>query len=328
MNVTIADFTSDGVPEIYVSNVHAPLQAEGSLLWTLRPRGGAFVPEFCDEASRLGVLNERRFGWGAAAGDLDRDGDLDLAQVNGMVDDTLDRRFSDCPSYWYVNEKVMRAGPELHTYADRWGDLRGRCIFGSQRNRVYLNRGPTARPRFLDVAEQVGWDRPGNARGIALADLDNDGDLDGVVTHMFSSPTLYRNTLISGPTTHWVGLELCGDGRACSREAVGARVTVVSGKDRWVPEQQLANGFAAQGDRRLLFGLGERGTAVDVEIQWPGSPAAPRITRVRLAPDRYHRVRFPAVTGATPPVPAVGHAATPPRSTPPGKLPGPASPGR
>ncbi|HEX6737921.1 MAG TPA: FG-GAP-like repeat-containing protein, partial [Vicinamibacteria bacterium] len=113
MNATLADFDRNGWLDVYVSNVHMPLQAEGSLLWMAYPSGG-FVPELRDEATRRGALNEHRFGWGGAAGDLDDDGWPDLVQANGMVDDALDRdpRFARCRDYWYVNEKLMRSGPE------------------------------------------------------------------------------------------------------------------------------------------------------------------------------------------------------------------------
>jgi hypothetical protein len=297
MNASLGDVDGDGSLDIYVSNVHAPLQAEGSLLWMTRP-GGGFVPRFEDEATRQGVLNERRFGWGGAMGDLNNDGWPDIAQANGMVDDTPDRRFPDCPSYWYVNEKIMRAGPEIHGYADRWGDLRGRCIFGREANRIYLNRGPGHTPRFVDVAAQVGWTEKTSSRGVALADLDNDGDLDAAVTHPFAPLSLYRNTLYSGAAgtsaPHWIALHLAGDGRRCSREAVGTRVTLEyaeGGKRRrQVREVQLANGFSAQGDRRLLFGLGRCAGPVRVTVGWYGRGT---VTYEGLRPDRYHRLRYP-----------------------------------
>ncbi len=296
MNATLADVNGDGRLDVYVSNVHAPLQAEGSLLWTTHPGADPFFPRFRDEASSLGVLNERRFGWGAAAGDLDLDGDLDLVQANGMVDDTLDRVRAHCPSYWYVNEKLMRSGPEVHTYADRWGDLRGRCILGREANRVYLNRGPHARPRFVDAAAAVGWTEQTNSRGIALADLDNDGDLDAVVTHPFASPSLYANA--AGPEVRgtekagpkWIGFLLEGDGTRVARDAVGARVVLDSGEggQGQLREVQTANGFAAQGDRRLLFGLGPGPGPLRLTVRWPNGRHQ---TVTGLRPGVYYRLR-------------------------------------
>jgi hypothetical protein len=275
MNASVGDVDRDGNLDIYVSNVHEPLQAEGSLLWMSRPGTSPFFPAFSDEATQRGVLNEQRFGWGGAMGDVNGDGWLDLLQANGMVDDTPDRRFARCPDYWYVNEKVMRSGPQIHSYADMWGDLRGRCLFGREANRVYLNRGSGSRPQFMDVADRVGWTERTSSRGIALADLDNDGDLDAVVTHPFAPLSLYRNTLNEGVRKpRWIGLRLVGDGVTCSREAVGSTVAVSYRENgrvvRQTREVQTANGFSAQGDRRLLFGLGRFEGPVTVTVAWYG----------------------------------------------------------
>src|SRR6266446_843475 len=85
-----------------VSNVQVPLQAEGSLLWKTYPNPkNEFRPAFRDEATLRGALNEGGFGWGAAVGDLNLDGWLDLVQANGMVDDSADKRFAKPRDYWY-----------------------------------------------------------------------------------------------------------------------------------------------------------------------------------------------------------------------------------
>jgi hypothetical protein len=295
MNATLADFDRNGWLDVYVSNVHMPLQAEGSLLWMAYPSGG-FVPELRDEATRRGALNEHRFGWGGAAGDLDDDGWPDLVQVNGMVDDTLDHdpRFATCRDYWYLNEKLMRSGPEIHTFVDMWGDLRGACINGREANRVYRNRGAGEKPQFVDVAPQLGWGPETPARGALLADLDNDGDLDLGITHMAGPFVLYRNTRAegTGADRHWIGLELEGDGVSCNRQAAGTRVVVAygAGRDRveQVQEVTVTNAFSAQGDRRLHFGLGAHAGPVEVTVGWCGAEPVPV---GRLDVDRYHELR-------------------------------------
>lgn len=283
MNASLADLDGNGFLDVYVSNVHERLQAEGSMLWM--NSGGDTAQAWTDQAVARAALNEKRFGWGAAIGDLDRDGQLDILQANGMVDNRYDPADSQCPDYWYWNDKIALTPPEVHGHADRWADLRGRCIFPYELNRVYLNRGD----HFDDVAERVGWTRKGNSRGIALVDLDNDGDLDVFVTHQFEPVSIYRND--SKPKS-WIGLTLEGNGRDCNRDAVGTRVVLESlrGLPRQMREVHAANGFSAQGDRRLLFGLGAVQDASNVAIHWC---AAGTIQHLSLSPGHYYKVRQP-----------------------------------
>jgi hypothetical protein len=283
MNASIADIDGNGFPDIYVSNVHHILQPEGSLLWlndgTLGTRGAAALR---DRATALNTLNEHRFGWGGAVGDLDRDGRIDILQANGMVDDSYDRQYEGCPDYWYWNDKIALTGPDTHGYADRWADLRGRCIFPNELNRIYLNRTDN----FVDVAREVGWEQGGVSRGIALADLDNDGDLDVLVTDQFQAVSLFRN---DSEERNWLGLALAGNGEDCNRDAIGSRVWLrfpeQSGRPDQYREVTSANGFSAQGDSRLLFGLGDYNGAFEVELAWCGRD---RERLGHLAINRYH----------------------------------------
>jgi hypothetical protein len=305
MNVSIADFDRDGFSDVTVSNVHHALQSEGSLLWMVRPsKSDPFVPTFTDEATQRGMLNERRFGWGAAAGDLDLDGWDDLVQANGMVDTRLDpdlmtpsREGFEWPwnkgrtDYWYVNQKLMQSGPEIHTYADRWGDIRGRHIYANEARRAYLNLGPEKPGQFVDAAKALGVDDPDNSRGVLLADLDRDGDLDLLVSNQHGPVSLYRNTLrAKGAGPHFLALEV--HGAKGNPPAVGAVVTVtatIEGRPlAQRREVQLMGGFAAQAERRLVFGLGDTGERqVEVTVQWPRGQRQ----TVRLDVDTLHVLR-------------------------------------
>ncbi len=289
MNASQGDVDRNGHPDVYVSNVHMPLQAEGSLLWMTYP-GRDGVPELRDEANQRGALNEHRFGWGGAMGDLDNDGWLDIVQANGMIDDAFDRKFEQCRDYWYVNEKLMRSGPEIHTYADKWGDLRGYCINGRESNRVYLSRGDRERLQFADVAPRLGWKDEPPSRGVLLADFDDDGDLDLGMTHITAPITLYRNTR-NERGGRWIGFDVRGNGTTCNRDAAGTRVTISYPENgRTVTQMReisIVNAFAAQGDRRALFGLGDYKGDVDVTISWCGRSE----TRMRVNTNRYHVIQ-------------------------------------
>ena len=275
MNASIADLDGNGKQDIYVSNVHEPLQAEGSLLWmnngNVDQKG---ANSFTDRSTAKNILNENRFGWGAAIGDINLDGKLDVVQANGMVSDNYDKQHDTCPDYWYWNAKIALTAPSVHGYADKWADLRGRCIFEKELNRIYLNKGDF----FIDVADKAGWTKKGESRGIALVDLDNDGDLDAIVTRQFDQTSIYRNDKAHdnsiATNRSWLGLKLKGNGIECNRDALGTKIEIEYIEDNkkrtQVRELRASNGFSAQGDSRVLFGLGEYKDDVTININWCG----------------------------------------------------------
>jgi len=189
----------------------------------------------------------------------------------------------------------MLSPPWEHSYVDRWPDLRGYEIFGRQRSKVYVSRGAETRIQYVDVAETVGLTRVGISRGVALADFDNRGVLDVAMTHQVAPFTLYRNTLgdalQESRPRHWIGFAIAGDGTRVSTEAIGTKVFVRCAT-RECPQQmrevQIANGFSAQNDKRLLFGLADYDGAVDVEVQWYG---AEKTVYRGLRSGRYYIIR-------------------------------------
>jgi hypothetical protein len=214
-----------------------------------------------------------------------------------MVDTSMDRHQPARPrDYWYAAEKVMLSPPWEHSYVDRWPDLRGYEIFGGQRNKVYVSRGGKTRIQYVDAAEAVGLTYAGISRGVALADFDNRGVLDVAMTHQFAPFTLYRNTLADAPQAdrprHWIGLAVAGDGTRVSTEAIGTTVYVrcTAGQcPQQMRERQIANGFSAQNDKRLLFGLADYDGTVDVEVQWYG---AEKSVYRGLHTGRYYTIRY------------------------------------
>jgi len=275
MNSSIADLDQNGMLDVYVSNVHHELQAEGSLLWMFSKSKDDFYPAMRDEATQRNALNEDRFGWGASLLDFNNDGLIDIAQANGMVDDSIDKEFDECPDFWYVNEKIARSGPEIHRYVHNWGDIRGRCIYGKERNRLYLNTGNKVNT-FVDVAKEVGLTEETNSRGISGVDLNNDGYLDMVVTHQFAPPSIYKNSPKKDQASSfsWIGFSLQGDGKTCHSMGVGSQLEISYMNKEGILKKQfretnVVNGFSAQNDPRVHFGLGaDFKSDLSLKVRW------------------------------------------------------------
>jgi hypothetical protein len=184
-------------------------------------------------AAGLRASSFERMGWGTSFLDADLDGRLDLFFVNGHI-------FSDIGEYPWLRE----------SYA--------------QRNQLLLNRAG----RFADVSESAGAGlrlaRVG--RGLAVGDLDRDGDPDLVVTNMDDAPTVLENRQETGH--RWIAFRVAAPGG--NRFGIGARVTIAAGGRRQFREVRSGGSFLSQGDLAALFGLGDHAGPVDVEVRMPG----------------------------------------------------------
>ena len=101
-------------------------------------------------------------------------------------------------------------------------------------------------------------------RGLAVADFDNDGDLDIVVSDSGGSPLLLRND--GGNRNHLIALR--ARGRESNRFGIGAKVRVTSGGRTQLREVNPYGSHLSTSDTRLYFGLGNA-TLARIEIEWP-----------------------------------------------------------
>jgi hypothetical protein len=122
---------------------------------------------------------------------------------------------------------------------------------------------------FTDAAAKGGayFKTKVRARGCAVADYDNDGRMDVVVTTIGDRPFLLHNRDKSG--NHWLTLDL--QGVKSNRDGLGAKVKLTADGKTLFGEARCAFGFLMQSDRRLHFGLGKATMIERLEIRWPSA---------------------------------------------------------
>lgn len=233
MGIAIGDVNSDGLFDLFVTH----LTEETHTLWLQEPQGF-----FLDQtaASRLIGASPRSTGFGTAMADVDNDGDLDLVLVNGRV-----TRAANPPK-----RPSKLADDFWLPYAEP--------------NQLLLNDG---KGNFENVSAN-NPDLCGEAavsRGLAVADLDDDGGLDLVVTRVGQPPGIYRN--VCQRRGHWLLVKALDP--TLKRDAYGAEVRVRYGEREALQLVNPGYSFLCSNDPRAHFGLGDAATYDSIEVIWP-----------------------------------------------------------
>ena len=125
-------------------------------------------------------------------------------------------------------------------------------------------------------------------RGSAVADYDNDGDIDIAVSNSGGPLQLLRN---DGKHGSWIGFLL--HGKKSNRQGVGARLILETENGRQVRESKAGDSYLSSSDPRIHFGLGG-GTPRRLEIRWPSGV----VQEIRdLKPGRYQTIEEPPGPG-------------------------------
>jgi hypothetical protein len=173
--------------------------------------------------------------------------------------------------------------------------------------------------RFRVITSQGGsyCQQPHNARGAAFGDLDNDGRIDVVVSHLNEPVSVLRN-VYPAQDHHWLGLHLQSAKHA---DIVGTRVVLETPQGKQTKFVKGGASYASTNDPRLLFGLGPTTTIQNLTIYWSSG----RVQKVQgLEADAYwaiteghdvpQRLKYPSATAS--PLAAAEHPSPQDQSSP------------
>ncbi len=284
LGVVCADFDGDGWMDIYVANDGA-----ASHLW-LNQGNGTFKEVGLASGTAYNAEGLPQAGMGVAAGDFDNDGDEDIVKTNLTREGCNLYRNDGKGSFYDATAEVglLQATFPYTGFGTQWFDydndgwldlfiangavtimesLRGSRYPFNQINQLFHNEGEGKRFRETTGIAGPAFKLSEVSRGAAFGDIDNDGDIDIVVTNNNGPVRLLLNETNSWNRFHWLQVRL--EAAKGNRYGIGARIEVRKRGRKLVRRVHTDSSYLSANDVRAHFGLGENPDVEAVAVYWP-----------------------------------------------------------
>ena len=280
LGVVVADLDDDLWPDVFVANDTMP-----NFLF-INEKGKRFSEVGLAAGVAVATDGTSRAGMGTDAGDYDGDGRLDLIVTNLNFEThslfrnlggrlfayrtaesglrAATRPFVGFGVVWldYDNDRAIDLAIANGHVLDKAALLRAGSQY-AQRSQLFRN----VDGRFVESGRGPGspFEVERVARGLAAGDVDNDGDLDLLMTVTGGRAVLMRND--ADGSRHALLVRTVG--KASNRDGTGARLTLTSGGRTQIRDIKSGSSYLSQNDMRAHFGLGQATVIDRLEVRWP-----------------------------------------------------------
>ncbi|MBA4053079.1 MAG: RNA-binding protein, partial [Marivirga sp.] len=211
------------------------------------------------EIGQLAGVSNTDWSWAPLFADFDNDGWKDLFVTNGYFRDYTNRDFLKYKGDYYFRKAVAGEKPDTL-------ELVSSMTSTPLHNYMFRNLGGIT---FMDESTSWGFEKRTFSNGAAYSDLDNDGDLDLIVSNQNDEALLYRNLSRKKiSASNFLTIQLKGSGK--NSRGLGASVSVHAGGNVQYLEQMPARGYQSSVSDKLHFGLGNTPKVDSIVVRWSG----------------------------------------------------------